>query len=299
MTIFVRFARRLKRSKALPDFAAAQKTYQQKLTEYAREAATRSLLRDLYSKNQLKEQLTWFWMNHFNVSQNKGEIRALVGDYEENAIRPHVLGKFRDLLIATVFHPAMLQYLDNAQNAAGHINENYAREIMELHTMGVGSGYTQKDVQELARILTGVGVKSPRQGCPMMRRNLRSEYPGGKFVPDSIPIATIIGDKIFLGTPIKGAGLTEIARGNRHPERGNRPPRITSAASWRNISAATHRRIHWSTPWPRPSATATAISPQCCRRCSPHRNSKPRWVRSSRTRCIMRSRRCAPLMASR
>ena len=97
-------------------------------------------------------------MNHFNVFASKGEIAALVGDYEENAIRPHVLGKFRDLLTATVFHPAMLQYLDNPQNAAGKINENYAREIMELHTMGVGSGYSQQDVQELARILTGVGV---------------------------------------------------------------------------------------------------------------------------------------------
>ena len=73
-------------------------------------------------------------------------------------IRAHALGKFGDLLVATAMHPAMLQYLDNAQNAAGHINENYAREIMELHTLGVGSGYSQQDVQELARILTGLGV---------------------------------------------------------------------------------------------------------------------------------------------
>src|SRR5580658_4508789 len=144
--------------KGTPDFDAAQKTYQQKLNDLAREAATRSLLRDLYSKNQLKEQLTWFWMNHFNVAQSKNDIRAFVGDYEETAIRPHVLGKFHDLLAATVTHPAMLEYLDNFQNAKGHINENYAREIMELHTMGVGAGYTQSDVEELARILTGVGI---------------------------------------------------------------------------------------------------------------------------------------------
>jgi Protein of unknown function (DUF1800) len=70
------------------------------------------------------------------------------------------LGRFRDLLAATLRHPAMLRYLDNAQNAAGHVNENYAREIMELHTMGVGSGYTQHEVEELARILTGVGIDS-------------------------------------------------------------------------------------------------------------------------------------------
>src|SRR5271157_2070035 len=75
-----------------------------------------------------------------------------------NAIRQHALGHFRDLLMATLRHPAMLRYLDNADNAVGHVNENYAREIMELHTMGVGSGYSQKDVEELARVLTGVGI---------------------------------------------------------------------------------------------------------------------------------------------
>ena len=89
--------------------------------------SSRSLLRDLYSKNQLKEQLTWFWVNHFNVYARKREVAALVGDYEETAIRPHALGKFRDLLAATVFHPAMIQYLDNQQNAADKINENRKR----------------------------------------------------------------------------------------------------------------------------------------------------------------------------
>ena len=136
----------------------ARRTYRQALAQVGREAAARSLLRDLYSPDQLKEQLTWFWFNHFNVHANKGNIRALIGDYEETAIRQHALGKFRDLLAATLHHPAMLIYLDNNRNGVGRINENYAREIMELHTMGVGSGYTQADVQELARILTGVGA---------------------------------------------------------------------------------------------------------------------------------------------
>jgi uncharacterized protein (DUF1800 family) len=195
--------------KGTPDYEAAQKAYQHRLSDYAREAATRSLLRDLYSRNQLKEQLTWFWMNHFNVHQNKAEIRALVGDYEETAVRPHVLGKFRDLLAATVFHPAMLQYLDNAQNAAGHINENYAREIMELHTMGVGSGYTQKDVQELARILTGVGVNlSGKQ--PNVRPDLRGQYRAGNLFEFN-PNRHDYGDKLFLGEAIKGEGLKEVA----------------------------------------------------------------------------------------
>jgi len=194
--------------KGTPAYDGAQMAYQKRLSDYGRQAATRSLLRDLYSKNQLKEQLTWFWMNHFNASQNKGEIRALIGDYEETAIRPHVLGKFRDLLTATVFHPAMLQYLDNAQNAAGHINENYAREIMELHTLGVGAGYTQKDVQELARILTGVGVNLSGK-APNVRRNLRAQYRTGNLFEFN-PNRHDFGDKIFLGTPIKGEGLKEV-----------------------------------------------------------------------------------------
>ena len=196
------------KAKGTPDYDLAQKAYQQKLNDYARQAATRSLLRDLYSRNQLKEQLTWFWMNHFNVSQNKGEIRAFVGDYEENAIRPHVLGKFHDLLAATVFHPAMLQYLDNAQNAVGHINENYAREIMELHTLGVGSGYSQKDVQELARILTGLGINTSGK-IPNVKPELRSQYRGGNLFEFN-PNRHDYGDKVFLGTPIKGEGLKEV-----------------------------------------------------------------------------------------
>ena len=196
--------------KGSPDYDAAQKTYQQKLSDLARQAATRSLLRDLYSRNQLKEQLTWFWMNHFNVSQNKNDIRAFVGDYEETAIRPHVLGKFRDLLSATVVHPAMLEYLDNFQNAKGHINENYAREIMELHTMGVGSGYTQDDVQQLARVLTGMGVNLTGEP-PTVQKNQRGPYRGTGLTLFN-PNRHDFGDKIFLGGPISGDGLAEIDR---------------------------------------------------------------------------------------
>jgi len=188
------------------------KPYRQKLVSLAVQAQTRSLLRDLYSKNQLKEQLTWFWVNHFNVYARKREIAALVGDYEETAIRPHALGKFRDLLAATVFHPAMIQYLDNQQNATDKINENYAREIMELHTMGVGSGYTQADVQELARILTGVGVNlsgQPRRFAALARADYRTDVgKGGLF--EFVPRRHDYGDKHFLGHAIKGDGLAEV-----------------------------------------------------------------------------------------
>ena len=188
------------------------KPYRQKLVSLAVQTQARSLLRDLYSKNQLKEQLTWFWVNHFNVYARKREIAALVGDYEETAIRPHALGKFRDLLAATAFHPAMIQYLDNQQNAADKINENYAREIMELHTMGVGSGYTQTDVQELARILTGVGVNlsgQPRRFAVLARADYRTDVgKGGLF--EFVPRRHDYGEKHFLGHTIKGDGLAEV-----------------------------------------------------------------------------------------
>ena len=214
MQLAIRDARKNAKGDDKADTREIIKPYRQKLVKLAVEAQTRSLLRDLYSRNQLKEQLTWFWLNHFNVYARKGQIAALVGDYEETAIRPHVLGKFRDLLTATVFHPAMIQYLDNQQNAAGKINENYAREIMELHTMGVGSGYTQKDVQELARILTGVGVNlsgKPRPFAALARADYRTDVgKGGLF--EFIPRRHDYGDKLFLGHAIKGAGLEEVTQ---------------------------------------------------------------------------------------
>jgi uncharacterized protein (DUF1800 family) len=195
-------------AKGTPDYDAAQKAYQGKLNDLAREAQMRSLLRDLYSRNQLKEQLTWFWVNHFNVHQNKGEIRAFIGDYEET-IRDHALGRFRDLLISTMTHPAMLQYLDNVQNAKDHINENYARELMELHTLGVGSGYTQQDVQELARILTGMGVNSSGT-LPNVPVAYASRY-RYKGLFEFNPQRHDFGDKHFLGSDVEGRGIEEVA----------------------------------------------------------------------------------------
>ena len=198
---------------------AAQKAYQQELTRLGREAATRSILRAVYSPNQLQEQMTWFWMNHFSVFQFKSNVRAMLGDYEEHAIRPHALGRFRTLLGATVRHPAMLRYLDNAQNAANRLNENYARELMELHTLGVGAGYTQRDVQELARILTGVGMNL-RPEAPKVRADRQSDYVrNGVF--EFNPNRHDYGDKVFLGQSVKGRGLSEVDealdRLARHP----------------------------------------------------------------------------------
>jgi len=130
----------------------------------AREEAEARLLRAVESPRQLKEVMVDFWYNHFNVYAGKGIDRALVSSYERDAIRPYALASFRSLLGATAKHPAMLFYLDNvvssaprpnAKGRAQGLNENYARELMELHTLGVDGGYTQRDVTELARMLTG------------------------------------------------------------------------------------------------------------------------------------------------
>jgi uncharacterized protein (DUF1800 family) len=113
-------------------------------------------------ENPMLARMTEFWFNHFNVLIDKGPTRPYVGSYLLHAIRPHALGKFEDLVLATAQHPAMLMYLDQAQSNVRGINENYARELMELHTLGVNGGYTQTDVRELARILTGWSVDIAR-----------------------------------------------------------------------------------------------------------------------------------------
>ena len=137
------------------------------------------LLRAVYSNRQLQELAVDFWFNHFNVFLNKGADRYTVPAYERDAIRPYVFGKFHDLLLATAKSPAMLFYLDNWQsvapervNASGRangrrnrgLNENYGRELLELHTLGVDGGYTQHDVMEVARCFTGWGIAAPRKG---------------------------------------------------------------------------------------------------------------------------------------
>jgi uncharacterized protein (DUF1800 family) len=184
------------------------------------QAEAARLIRALDSPQQLNEVMVDFWFNHFNVFQGKGIDHLLVGDYERNAIRPYALGHFRDLLGATAKHPAMLFYLDNAQSAAPHapprgrffglfggkkkapggLNENYAREVMELHTLGVDGGYTQKDVTELARILTGW----------TFRRQSNRRMEGGVFIFD--PNRHDDGDKLFLGQHFHGGGQAEGER---------------------------------------------------------------------------------------
>ena len=201
-----------KRLKDLPEGEgrkAQHKALNERYQFVVEEAQRRHIVRALYSSNQLEEQLTWFWFNHFNVFQGKDKVKLLVGDYEENAIRPHVFGRFRDLLLATIMHPAMLLYLDNAQNAVGHINENYARELLELHTLGIDSGYTQQDVQELARILTGVGVNLDSKPVRLPSRFHGYYVAQGLFAFH--PQRHDFGEKTFLRHRITGRGFDEVA----------------------------------------------------------------------------------------
>ncbi|EHR73381.1 hypothetical protein BurJ1DRAFT_4595 [Burkholderiales bacterium JOSHI_001] len=184
---------------------AARQAFQRELQRLRNETAHRHLLRALYSPAQLHEQMSWFWFNHFNVHQAKHQVRLWLADYEDHALRPHALGSFRALLGAATRHPAMLQYLDNAQNAARRLNENHARELLELHTLGVDGGYSQKDVQELARVLTGHGVANARRAGAA---DARGALQAGFYVFS--PARHDMGDKQVLGRAIRGRGADEL-----------------------------------------------------------------------------------------
>ncbi|MFZ0794485.1 MAG: DUF1800 domain-containing protein, partial [Candidatus Korobacteraceae bacterium] len=204
------------------------------------EVQSGKLLRAVYSDRQLEEVLTDFWFNHFNIFIGKGADRYLVTEYERDVIRPHVLGKFKDLLLATAQSPAMLFYLDNWQSegpdsdavlgVSAHrqyprvgeilppasrpqpnsqnnqqkrrngLNENYARELMELHTLGVNGGYTQQDVTQVARVFTGWTIEEPRLGGDFVYRP-RLHEPGEK---------TVLGHKIKESGENEGREVLEI-----------------------------------------------------------------------------------------
>jgi uncharacterized protein (DUF1800 family) len=149
------------------------------------------IIRAVHGENQLQEALVDFWFNHFNVYLADGFDRAATPSYERDAIRPHVLGRFRDLLGATAAHPAMLYYLDNYLSTVSRmdprtgkliqgLNENYGRELMELHTVGVDAGYTQDHVSDSARCFTGWGIDLRGGGGFVYRPQLHD--PGAKTV---------------------------------------------------------------------------------------------------------------------
>lgn len=189
------------------------------------------LLRAIYSNRQLEEVMADFWFNHFNIYLNKGADHYYVTDYERDVIRKHALGKFKDLLIATAHSPAMLFYLDNAESVGPEspaalgipanprramyrqhpakfkqsgLNENYARELMELHTLGVNGGYTQKDVTEVAKVFTGWTIEEPRKGGGFAFAERRHE-PGDKYV---------LGERIKEGGEREGEKVLEMLARN-------------------------------------------------------------------------------------
>jgi uncharacterized protein (DUF1800 family) len=160
------------------------------------------ITRAVMSERQLEEVMVDFWFNHFNVYAQKGAVRWMLPAYEREAIRPHALGRFRDLVLATARHPAMLFYLDNwlstradlvvrgnGPNAGRRmgLNENYARELMELHTLGVDGGYTQQDVIEVARCFTGWSIDRPQQGGGFVFRPLAHDRGSKRVLGQVIP----------------------------------------------------------------------------------------------------------------
>src|SRR6202012_1756316 len=172
------------------------------------------LLTDVYSQRQLQAVMTDFWLNHFNVYLKKGQFAPwYLADYQQNVIAPHAMGKFEDLLVATAKSPAMLFYLDNhtsigphsvaamrAKKANARLKENCARELMELHTLGVDGGYAQKDVTEVARVFTGWTIEEPRNGGGFTFNDRRHE-PGAKFV---------LGQKIPEGGEQEGLAVLHM-----------------------------------------------------------------------------------------
>jgi uncharacterized protein (DUF1800 family) len=200
------------------------------------------ILRAVYSERQLQEVMVDFWTNHFNVFANKGADRWLLPAYDRDTIRPNAMGKFSDLLAATAQSPAMLFYLDNfqsvspdanrgramlrqnlqAQQPRRGLNENYARELMELHTLGVDGGYTQKDVQEVARCFTGWTIFQPRGGGvaanamtgQYARRTAGTFFFNARTHDDGEK--TVLGHKIAAGGGFKD-GLTVLDILAHHP----------------------------------------------------------------------------------
>lgn len=220
--------------------------------EFVNDLLSAKVARAVTSERQLAEVMTDFWENHFNVFIGKGQLRYYLPEYSERTIRPHSLGRFRDLLGSVAKSPAMLLYLDNAQSVADSgqptlggrgvgrgrvgaaivnrriqrmdpaqraaveqlqqrrprgLNENYARELLELHTLGVDGGYTQQDVIEVARALTGWGVNPPRQGGSGFSFRAQAHDAGPKVV---------LGHKLKAGRGMEdGEEVLDIV--SRHP----------------------------------------------------------------------------------
>ena len=213
--LFVTSIRGSQRDRLLADFPSDQReaflAMNSPVSVVVGELQQAKLLRAVYSERQLQEVMTDFWFNHFNIYLNKDADQYLVTAYERDVIRARALGKFKDLLVATAQSPAMLFYLDNwlsmgpkspaavvankgkPGQAVPGLNENYGRELMELHTLSVNGGYSQHDVTELARVLTGWTIQPLEQGAAF-------QFDAKKHDP---------GDKLILGQTIPENGVNE------------------------------------------------------------------------------------------
>jgi len=251
------------------------------------ELAMAKVTRAIYSERQLQQVMDDFWFNHFNVYAGKGEDKWYLTSYERDVIQPHALGKFKDLVTETAKSPAMLFYLDNflsadpraaARQAAQRamrqqmrrgpygypsprpqptqnkkqqrgLNENYGRELMELHTLGVDGGYTQQDVTEVARCFTGWTIEKPRE-------NPRFKFDDKVHDPDP---KHVLGKKIHAGGMKDGEQVIDLLV--KIPVPRNSFPR-----SWRGDLYQTRRRPPWSSAWPRLFRKATGTSAKFCAR---------------------------------
>jgi len=188
---------------------------QERMPEIAREATGSRLVRAVHGSFGVREMMLDFWSNHFSVYAGKGIVGPLLPHYQTQVLRPNALGRFEDLLLAVAHSPAMLVYLDNRVSTAvrggrrgrpvhGGINENYARELLELHTLGVDGGYTQKDVEEAARVFTGWSIRGRNQP-PFVFSTVHHDR----------------GRKRVLGETVRGEGVEEgenlLRRLARHP----------------------------------------------------------------------------------
>ncbi len=177
-----------------------------------RQLAGYLLVQAIYSPRQLYERMVHFWTDHFSIFASNGILIALKMDDDRDVIRQHAMGKFRDLLGASAHSPAMLNYLDNALSTKEAPNENYARELMELHTLGIDGGYTEFDVKEVARAFTGWSITRPRQTQGKLQFTY---YPQAHAEGDK----TVLGQLIASNGELEGEQILDIIA--RHPSTAN------------------------------------------------------------------------------
>lgn len=202
-----------------------RKAFKQDLRKAQRREDTETMRLRITTDRPFAERMVVFWSNHFSVTAGRAMTKDLVQSYNREAIRPHVFGSFSDLVFSAITHPGMIEYLDNGNSLGPNspigkrrkakINENLARETLELYTLGVNGGYTQKDVEELAKILSGWGLYSPQMS--RVKARFEDRFPGQEFstrigYAEYFPLIHEPGPKTVLGKTYKDEGPDELRR---------------------------------------------------------------------------------------